>query len=219
LKAAVVIDATGRRVSRMLTSCGGDRHVSDRLVCSWLRICQKVFPPGVIQIEAEPDGWWYATNVPDGAVLAFHTDSDLYAARRSRAAEAILNAAKCLPMLSTYITDRHWKHAQPGFCAAYTSWIEQPAADGWIAVGDAALTFDPLSSQGLFNALYFGFAGAEAVDRYLNGDSVAMREYANEVHSVKAEFTHNHLAWYRLERRWARRPFWLRRQTPEDYRQ
>ncbi|XUJ33041.1 NAD(P)/FAD-dependent oxidoreductase [Bradyrhizobium japonicum] len=31
--------------------------------------------------------------------------------------------------------------------------LSEAAGEGWIAVGDAAMAFDPIASQGLFNAL------------------------------------------------------------------
>src|SRR4051794_21794367 len=59
------------------------------------------------------------------------------------------------------------------------------ALPGWMAIGDAALAFDPSSSQGLFNALYFGLAAADGA-RFMHGDEIAINEYAAETRSVLA---------------------------------
>jgi flavin-dependent dehydrogenase len=38
--------------------------------------------------------------------------------------------------------------------------LSRAAAANWIAVGDAAMSFDPIASQGLFNALSSALAAA-----------------------------------------------------------
>jgi hypothetical protein len=44
-----------------------------------------------------------------------------------------------------------------GFTAAHSTVLKPCAGDGYLAAGDAALALDPLSSQGLLNALFTGF--------------------------------------------------------------
>ncbi|MCY1030783.1 hypothetical protein OV207_04890 [Corallococcus sp. BB11-1] len=87
--------------------------------------------------------------------------------------------------------------------------------DGWLAAGDAALSFDPLSSQGLFNALFTGLAAAEATDRALSGDPSATSDYAGTLADIDAAYRRNLAAWYALERRWPEQEFWRRRALRE----
>jgi len=54
-----------------------------------------------------------------------------------------------------------------GLTAAHSSALEPCAAERWIAAGDASLSFDPLSAQGLLHAPFTGLAAAEAADAYL----------------------------------------------------
>ena len=63
----------------------------------------------------------------------------------------------------------------------------------------------------MFNALYFGLAAAETVDRMLAGDPSAAVDYANELQRVRDAYAMNIASFYRLERRCAERPFWRRR--------
>ena len=84
--AGVVIDATGRgaHVARRL---GASRCTQDRLVCGW--VCLEIageqtsgHGAGFTHIQATEDGWWYTAPIPGNRrMLAFHTDSDLPAAR------------------------------------------------------------------------------------------------------------------------------------------
>jgi flavin-dependent dehydrogenase len=48
--------------------------------------------------------------------------------------------------------------------------LEPFHGDGWLACGDAALSFDPLSSQGLLTALYSGKLASEFLSQQLKGN-------------------------------------------------
>jgi len=92
--------------------------------------------------------------------------------------------------------------------------LERFAGDGWLAVGDAALAFDPLSSQSLFDALYTGLRGAEAIAADLAGEGgapEARTAYAERLESVRAAYRRHLHLYYRAETRWRDRPFWARR--------
>jgi flavin-dependent dehydrogenase len=55
-----------------------------------------------------------------------------------------------------------------------------PAADeGWIAIGDAAISFDPVTSQGLVNALSTAVIGAGAILSARGLDEDSCRVYAD----------------------------------------
>ncbi len=206
----LIIDAAGRN-SRLPVGRGSRRVADDRLVCAWLR-ARAPLPAGTTQIEAEPGGWWYAAPLPGGeALLAFHTDADLPAGRQCHTSGVMLERARHLPMLGKQLQGAAWHDAAHGYCAAHGAALSPVAGQGWIAVGDAALAFDPLSSQGLFNALYTGLAGAETADRLLSGNPAAAAEYADELGRIRSTYRHHLAAWYDLEQRWADQPFWARR--------
>ena len=64
----------------------------------------------------------------------------------------------------------------PRVMSATSPCIESGAGPGRLAVGDAAITMDPLSSQGVMWALESGLAGAEAVSAHLRGNTTALDE-------------------------------------------
>ena len=100
-----------------------------------------------------------------------------------------------------------------GFCAAHGAVLDRYCGRGWLAVGDAALSFDPLSAQGLFNALFTGLAGAEAAQRHLQGDQQALPGYQDQLHAIERAYASHLDASYRQEQRWPQRLFWQRRQA------
>lgn len=180
-----VIDASGRNaiVARRLgiTRQRDEARIAVYAFCdeSGLMACEDQRSV----IERQPEGWWYAAPLPGKRrVASFHTSPE--AASRLLAEEGAWQ--------KKLATTRHIHR----FCAEEAKWSPPRATDasgsrlarfqgeGWLAIGDAACTFDPLSSQGLFNALYTGLRGAEAVVAELRGDGSTARRYSQTLEEV-----------------------------------
>jgi flavin-dependent dehydrogenase len=145
-------------------------------------------------------------------MLAWHTDADLPAAALLQTRSGLLQRARSSPTLTAEIADTCFEGSgPPRVTAAHSATVMPPAGDGWVAAGDAAVSFDPLSSQGLLNALYTGLASAEAADRALSGDGSSLSAYASRLAEIDAVYRRNLAAWYGLERRWPDHEFWRRR--------
>lgn len=78
---------------------------------------------------------------------------------------------------------------------------------------DAALKRDPLSAQGLLNALFTGLASAEAAHRYLSECDVALGEFVRTVRGIREAYGSHLTSWYKAEVRWPNSQFWRRRQS------
>ena len=190
----------------------------DRLVCRYVKL-----PPhrasavsGFSVVEAVAEGWWYQATLPDRQrILAYHTDADLPPARGSCGAEgfAALFRQTCaldasslpggsLPMATTVFRASARSQALDPCCGA-----------GWCAVGDAALAFDPLSSLGIFNALYTGVRGAETIIKALNGDDTVLPAYREHISGIVRTYRTNLEHYYGLEARFCENPFWKRRSS------
>lgn len=210
-----LVDAGGRTapLAKML---GNHHRAGDRLACCWCHGTSSG-DAGVTITIAEPDGWWYTAPLPSGRrVLAFHTDADLPVAKELAGVENPLARARRQTDLASLLSTVGFQpigHA--GYCAAHSSWMEATAGPGWLAVGDAALACDPLSSQGLLNALYSGLMAARAVRRGLAGDTDAFADYAQTMARVVDAYREHLAAWYALESRWPDQPFWRRRRQAE----
>jgi flavin-dependent dehydrogenase len=215
LNARVAIDAGGR-AAPVGRSLGARRHLGDKLVCSWL--CGKARPihrgAGFTYVEAVEDGWWYAAPMHGGRrVFAFHTDFDLPGTRLIADPKKLLERAAANHELAAVLSESGFTPEQSGFTAAHSALLQPFAGRAWLAVGDAACSFDPLSSQGLLNALYTGLAAAEATERHLSGRSDALPEYLQTINQVYAVYRQHLIYWYRSETRWSNQPFWQRRQS------
>lgn len=213
LHARFVIDASGR-AGAFLRAVALTRTVAnDRLVCRFARLpsgSARAAFDGVSLVEAVGDGWWYSAALPDDTrLVAFHTDADLPSARHSRDRDGFV----------ALLGETRWmKEAVRGDprspiarVAARTQWAAEPCGDDWCAVGDAAIAFDPLSSQGLFHALYTGLRGAEAAGAALAGDAAPLAGYRERIAKIRNAYSHNLSRYYRLEQRFADCTFWRRR--------
>lgn len=211
LNAAFVVDATGR-LALFARGQGASKILFDQLV--GLFVFFEADPSqqdASTLVEAAEAGWWYSALLPDAQmVVACMSDADLVRKQR----------------LNTYRRWRGWldqtRHtrerlsnatprSEPRVYAAHSHRLDSITGDGWLAVGDAASTFDPLSSQGIFKALRSGILAAYAVCDTLKGDARALTKYRM---LLQQEFKAYLKTWqdhYRQEQRWPDSAFWQRR--------
>jgi flavin-dependent dehydrogenase len=211
-----LVDATGR--SRSVARRLGIRRIgADSLVAfsALFRSGRDGDRDSLSFVESVGDGWWYTALNPSGERTAtFFTDADLEAARAARTRSGFLRGLagtlhlrRRLAAFGSEITEG------PQATDARTSRLERLYGTRWLAVGDAALCFDPLSSQGLLTALYGALKAGRALVRELEGAaaSAALEEYEEAMLQVYRAFEANRLQAYRQERRWPQRLFWKRR--------
>ena len=163
-------------------------------------------------VEAQEDGWWYSSMTPDShAVAIWMSDADLVRGRGLHAAERWMEHLRRSRLTAARVALADPETA-PGIWAAQSQRLSQSVGPGWLAAGDAASTFDPLSSQGILKALRSGkLASFVAID-CLQGLTAAQARYER---ILAAEYEQYHAAktwFYGLEQRWPASPFWRRRQ-------
>src|SRR5262245_5379748 len=166
IAAGLIVDATGRpsAVARRLGAqrLVGERRIAGRRLIGAAPVSD--WDPGWLDVESDPDGgqggWWYEVSGPDG--------------RRER-------WDVCRPRQST--PDRARACAD-----ASSARLSRAAGEGWIAIGDAAVSFDPITSQGLANALSTALVAAGAILSPTSFDEDARRIYSD---AVAATFQHS----------------------------
>ena len=214
LQAAYLVDATGGAgwVARRLNIA---RRSFDNLVGfgQFLSCTKTGFEDSATLIEAMPDGWWYSALLPDGRlVVVYFTDADLPATRAVRERDGWQAALAA----TRYTRDRVTQHggfgeSGPIVASAGTTLSAAVIGDGWLAVGDAAASYDPLSSCGIATALASGIRGAAAVQCAIHGDADALESYAASIYNGFRIYLDLHANYYAAEPRWPTSPFWSRR--------
>lgn len=213
-RARFVIDASGRAAS-FARKHGVRRIAFDRLigVAAFLSPQAAPSPDARTLVEAVEDGWWYSARLPSSQlVMAYMTDADLYATRCRNRASSWEELMQCAPHTQAR-TINHSFTTAPFVIAANSARLESPAGKDWLAVGDAAMALDPLSSQGICQAMESGCRAAGAMHEHWNGDKTALSRYAQYVNQRFASFLSARELHYGREQRWPHSVFWRRRQT------
>lgn len=229
IRARILIDAGGRTPA-IAKRLGATRIHHDKLVCSWVISSdspgagtqepdyQELNGQGLSYIEATDQGWWYTAPTPGRRrIIAFHSDADNSATAWMRSPELLVQKARANFHLAERInfeafTQDHSK-IDYGYTAANSALTQPLAGKCWLSAGDAAISFDPLSSQGIFNALYTGLAAAESVYRYLRSEIVDFQEYVDQIEKISHAYNRHLHQWYSNEPRWSASPFWQRRRS------
>lgn len=211
-----VVDATGRS-ARLARALGARRVVYDRLIgiAAYFSDDRRlsVEEDAFTLVEAVASGWWYSSRLPVGKLIAIYmSDGDLMnlvTARRTEVWLARLNQAK-------HTSERVHKYSDgiptaPRILAAHTVRLTAVAGDGWLAVGDSAVAFDPLASHGIAMAMGCGFNAAPAIIEYLDGRSESIHDYARLLDRAFASYLMMRHETYMREQRWPCEEFWRRR--------
>lgn len=163
-------------------------------------------------VESVPDGWWYSALLPERRrMVILFTDADLVRPTERRVADLERRLSQTVH-LSRQLDEGGWQAERTLRPHAADAAQHRPmAGPGWLAVGDAAVAFDPLASQGLFHALYCGLKAGPAVAAALNGSDESVAELALRLDEVFRQHRRQCKLHYLAERRFADRPYWQRR--------
>lgn len=192
VEADLLVDATGRAAA-VARHLGAPARRVDRLtaVGTWV---ESDDPDRTLTVEARPEGWWYTCRVPGSRrVVVFLGDNEDVAG---------LGAARPSGWLRLLGETTHMPRV--GACkeltvvSADSRALHAPGGPGWWAVGDARMSWDPLSSRGLTQALQDGLDCLEPLDLERHRWQVETYREARQVA-------------YRGEGRWPEEAFWRRR--------
>jgi flavin-dependent dehydrogenase len=186
VRARYLVDATGR--SRALARRLGARiEFHDRLIglCSAVPRPQAGLEIRSMLLAATPFGWWYAAPTPGGHVVAILTDADLAPAELRRRFHPV---------------------------AANSAFTQLDPAQGWLAVGDACGSHDPLCGWGVHRALANGIIAADTISAFLaGGNPASLEDYRNHCCRQYTRYLKGLAEHYSIEQRWPESPFWQRR--------
>lgn len=205
IHADFVVDASGTRA--VFARQRGSRKVeTPPLVCLAMRFAPSGAGAGLTHLEAVEHGWWYGAHLPDASLLlTFYSDADTIKAHRLQRTEewmAWLAAAPNTAALlrgAVPLEDKVQSFPAPSYC------LDRLHGGGWLAIGDAASAYDPVTSQGIVKSIANGIAAANAIS--------GRAEIGVFAQSVEDQYRHYLAArrtYYGWERRWPDSPFWRR---------
>ena len=192
IRAAYLVDATGR--SRALARrLRAKIEFHDQLIglCNAVPHRENGVEIQSMMLEATSFGWWYAAPTPNGHVVAILTDSDLAPAELRRRFRTV---------------------------AANSALTYMDAFDGWLPVGDACASHDPLCGWGVYRALTNGILAADAIFAFLaSGATTQLENYRDHCYRQYDRYLTGLTERYSIERRWPTAPFWQWRHRPVSH--
>jgi flavin-dependent dehydrogenase len=213
LRAKFLVDASGRHPC-MAGWLGAHRAIFDRLVGVAVQFCDdNALSNCYTLVETTTDGWWYSAPVcHNRSVAILMTDGDII---RSNNMDLLTNWQKALQRAK--LTDARIKGCNlcwgPRVFSAVSQRLMKDPADSkpWLAVGDAALSVDPITGSGVIRALRMANEAAMAALAVLNGDPEAMAKYEAQRNAECTKYLIERLMYYGMEERWLESTFWKRR--------
>lgn len=210
LQARFVVDATGRRVA-LARRMGARPLAFDRLAGFARFFTLDDDPEPDTLIETFSEGWWYTAIAGGLRIVACMTDLDVAQRLALRDQNRWLNLLSETFWIQRSIGNGEL-HGQPLIRAANSVLLEPVCATDWLAVGDAASAFDPLSSQGIVKSLRSGiFASYAIADSLSNSDTTGLARYERFVQREFTSYQRIHARYCAEERRWPDSCFWRRR--------
>lgn len=168
-------------------------------------------------VESLTDGWAWMAAMPDGirylqltldvvsAHLPAKTELGNYCAARFR---EIGSAQRFI--------DRSEPMDEPYARTSTPVLVEDLCGENWIRIGDAAMAADPLSGNGIFQALSSALQAPAVINTLLQRPDrreLAMNFHQNRVASLFFRFARIGRDFYAQESQWATEPFWARRRA------
>ena len=208
-----LIDASGRN-SKFRLEKGVEKLVTDQLIGVTKHIVPNLNTKpkdSFVLVESTPKGWWYSVQLSSGAIMAtFMTD-----------AKTLSNSDLTKEMfwetqleLSHHTKIRLKELGNEGSFSVHSARsqiLNLLTGSKWMAVGDAAQSYDPLSSAGIIKGLKMGQLAATKLSEHYNSSPLALDEYEAQIRTQYEEYLVLKEDYYLKEKRWISEAFWFKR--------
>lgn len=202
-----IIEANGRGKSYCER---GDRQDYDALVAlmGYADLPQN-FRDLRFYLEAFDVGWAYAAPLPNQKiVIALLTDAYCLPKGKNNHQQFYFDQVMHLALMRKL---RLGSISSVQVVSAKSSIRKAISGDGWLAIGEAAATYDPITGWGVVSALEKGIMAAELLIK--KGISQAGKYYDEYEKARFEKYLHTRKTIYAQEQRWLGAPFWANRHT------
>ncbi|MDQ0594508.1 flavin-dependent dehydrogenase [Chryseobacterium ginsenosidimutans] len=212
VKAKYLIDATGRSgsVCRKI-GVESKRHDELTAIGRFFYFNESDMIKQDIIIESIEDGWWYCASLPDRKMtLTFFSDAHIIKEKRLEKSEnwnELLSKTK------------HIKHKISQASSGGKPWVKNAFSQvtdislkkNFLAVGDAAASFDPISSMGIGFAISSACHAAKAIIDADLGHENTFQHYQENINMIYCQYLETKTFFYQKEQRWSDSAFWQKR--------
>lgn len=207
LEGKFIVDATGRKASVANQFGQKKRQLDEQFALTF----NAELNEGIqrqITVEATENGWWYAA--PKGEnelIVMFFTIQGLIPKKDEISAFLTKELSSSLH-LSVLLDNSILDLEQIKMIPAGTSRLDIPFGKNWLAVGDAAYSYDPISSYGITSSLASGFYGGHAIASALKNEENAMETYQYLMETTFHKYMERKIRYYSEEQRWKDSEYW-----------
>jgi flavin-dependent dehydrogenase len=211
-----VIDATGTR-SSFARKQASIKTLNDDLACitGFFNNQSDGSFNELTLLEAVEYGWWYSAKLPNNRLaVALACDKSFCKHFKINKLENWYQLFKqhsshIYPKMKNYefISDSLLVNATPSFI------LDKISNSNWLAIGDAASAYDPISAQGIYKAMANGITAAKAILENISGNPQAIKNYDAIVRLDYDNYIANKNYLYSQENRWPKSPFWKNRKS------
>jgi len=173
-KAKYIIDATGRKAS-VCRHLGIVPTILDEWFGLWFYTEGKASKQ--ILVESTEQGWWYAAPFGEKQItLMFFTRKE-YIPQKTNIPNFLREQWQQTTQLTKTFAIPDPQATDIQIRPSGTACLEKPYGNHWVAVGDAAYAYDPISSFGITSALAGGYYAGHALADTLQGQNDALEVY------------------------------------------
>ncbi len=208
LQTPIIVDATGRSraVLKLLNIPSIDYDGTLSFTCHLARKKHPDLKHDVL-VESFKEGWGLVSGLKktQNVISIFtHRESPIFHSVSSfQNWKTILKETKYLKHFLSDDSTLKVKGKQ-----ANSSRPQKIAGTGWLAIGDAALAFDPLCSHGISNAIYTAKKAAAAIVRKTD-----FTDYDKSLQDIFHTYLKSKEHIYRQEKRWQNEAFWIKQKV------
>jgi flavin-dependent dehydrogenase len=218
INADFVVDATGKAsvYAKHLNVC---RNSFDDVtfICAFIDIPKQAEILNHTFVESIEHGWWYAARLPGNKmIVTLCTDRKSIKEHQWNKPENWLDLLKQTKWIKLNLPKEMLKvgidSTQVILHSAPSSLLSSICDRNWLAVGDAASSYDPITSAGITKALMQGEMAGNAIANILTKNSpTKLADYQTHVIEDFKRYAVLRNELYRSETLFSDKPFWLRR--------
>lgn len=164
-------------------------------------------------LETNEFGWWYNALLPDKTmVTTLFSDADIIAKHKLNQNDTWHDVLQSTNLIKHKLKDTASLCKKVWVRSACTQISDSSFQDNFIAVGDAASSFDPISSMGIGFAMSSACNAARIIKhQLLQKDPERVISYQKDICNNFDNYLKIRKQFYQLEKRWSSSVFWKRR--------
>lgn len=211
VKAEFVIDATGPK-SIFAKQQGSTSQDGEPLICLGRRfkINEEDKISSLTRIEATENGWWYGAKLPNDEILvAFYTTPEHVKQSKLQLADIWMES------LNETVSIKNGVHKENAIDSKIKGYgvssfcLNKITGENWMAIGDAASAYDPITSRGIFKSMTDAIYAAELISKKLKNNT-PVKPFETYVQSKYKAYLAERAHYYSNEQRWQNAPFWTK---------